>query len=170
MGHSRVSNAYRDETRQRIRQWTNGEHPADYGSRETTTPTDQTNWNLSIELFIRIRSPLFFPFFFKLFSLAVFHFFSTFFARFDSQNARAHVTGKPSGATFDSIERPRARSYPKLRKPVTKEQSRSMAATIPFYWIIFLPTNRRCTRITRSSSNRYLSCTCHAAGSFPVIQ
>lgn len=36
------------------RERTNGEHPADYGSRETAVPTDQTNWNLPIGLFIRI--------------------------------------------------------------------------------------------------------------------
>lgn len=59
MDHSRVSNKYRDETR-RTWQRTNGKHPADYGTRETTAPTDRTNWNLPIELFIRLHRRVFF--------------------------------------------------------------------------------------------------------------
>lgn len=50
MGNSRIWKRVSRMKRER----TNGEHPADYGSRETAVPTDQTNWNLPIGLFIRI--------------------------------------------------------------------------------------------------------------------
>lgn len=66
------------------RERTNGEHPADYGSRETAVPTDQTNWNLPIGLFIRIDRAhvCMYVFFTLLFPFLLFFLFFVYFFLF----------------------------------------------------------------------------------------